>query len=127
MTRRDWIADSITTGLLALAGCGLALPGCSSGGKKSGGGKTSKKSGSHSPISRSKRPKGPKTMGNLLLDSYIDDLKSSSAQTKIYAAQELGNMGSGAKKAIPALESLQGDPDAKVSAAATQAIKSIKK
>ena len=122
MNRRDWIA----AGLLALAGCGLALPGCSSGGK-SGGGKAAKKSGSRGPISRSKRPKGPKTMGNLLLDSYIADLKSPSAQTKIYAAQELGNMGSGAKKAITALESLKGDPDAKVSAAAAQAIKSIKK
>ena len=103
-------------------------PPCSSGSKGGGTGKAARKSSaSRGPISRSKRPKGPKTMGNLLLDSYIDDLKSPSAETKIYAAQELGNMGAGAKKALTALESMKGDPNAKVSAAATQAIKSIKK
>ena len=49
------------------------------------------------------RPKGPKTMGNLLIDGYIDDLKKGPATKQIAAAKELGNMGADAKQALPAL------------------------
>jgi hypothetical protein len=71
------------------------------------------------------RPKGPKTMGNLLVDGSIDDLKKGPAKKQINAAKELGNMGASAKEAIPALEALVKDGDAKVREAAQQAIKSI--
>ena len=74
-----------------------------------------------------KRMKGPQTMGNLLVASYIDDLKSPQAQKRLRAAEELGNMGDGAKTALPALQKLTSDKDPKVSAAAKQAITSIKK
>ena len=50
-------------------------------------------------------------MGNLLLASYIADLKTGTTEKKISAAHELGNMGSAAKSAISALESLSGDVD----------------
>lgn len=73
------------------------------------------------------RPKGPKTMGNLLVDGYIDDLEKGPAKKQIAAAQELGNMGANAKQAIPALESLLKGGDAKVREAAQQAIKAIRK
>ena len=73
------------------------------------------------------RPKGPKTMGNLLIDGYIDDLKKGPATKQIAAAQELGNMGANAKQALPALESLVKGGDAKVREAAQQAIKAIRK
>ena len=66
-------------------------------------------------------------MGNLLLDSYIDDLKSPQADKKIRAAQELGMMGADAKKALPALESLARDKNPQVSAAAKQAVTAIRK
>ena len=74
-----------------------------------------------------KRPKGPKTMGNLLVDSYIDDLKKGPANKQIEAAKELGNMGAGGKKALPALESMAKNNNAAVREAAQQAIKSIRK
>ena len=73
------------------------------------------------------RPKGPKTMGNLLVDGYIDDLKKGPATKQIAAAKELGNMGANAKQALPALESLVKGGDAKVREAAQQAIKAIRK
>ena len=73
------------------------------------------------------RPKGPKTMGNLLVDGYIDDLKKGPATKQIAAAQELSNMGADAKQALPALESLVKGGDAKVREAAQQAIKAIRK
>lgn len=73
------------------------------------------------------RPKGPKTMGNLLVDGYIDDLKKGPAKKQIDAAKELGNMGASAKPALPALEALVKDGDAKVREAAQQAIKAIRK
>jgi hypothetical protein len=76
---------------------------------------------------RPKAPKGPKTMGNLLVDSYIDDLKKGPANKQIDAAKELGNMGAGAKPALPALESLAKNGNAAVREAALQAIKSIRK
>ena len=73
------------------------------------------------------RPKGPKTMGNLLVDGYIADLKTGPANKQIAAAKELGNMGASAKQALPALEPLLKDGDAKVREAAQQAIKAIRK
>jgi hypothetical protein len=73
------------------------------------------------------RPKGPKTMGNLLVDGYIADLKTGPANKQIAAAKELGNMGASAKQALPALETLLKDGDAKVREAAQQAIKAIRK
>ena len=73
------------------------------------------------------RPKGPKTMGNLLVDGYIADLKKGPAKKQIAAAKELGNMGAGAKQALTALEPLLKDGDAKVREAAQQAIKAIRK
>lgn len=73
------------------------------------------------------RPKGPKTMGNLLVDGYIADLKKGPANKQIAAAKELGNMGASAKQALPALETLLKDGDAKVREAAQQAIKAIRK
>jgi hypothetical protein len=73
------------------------------------------------------RPKGPKTMGNLLVDGYIADLKKGPAKKQIAAAKELGNMGASAKSALPALESLVKAGDAQVRDAARQAIKAIRK
>jgi len=99
-----------------------ALAGCS-GKKKVQGGLDRLPAGSPA----AKRPKGPQTMGNLLLDSYIDDLKSPQADKKIRAAQELGMMGADAKKALPALESLARDKNPQVSAAAKQAVTAIRK
>jgi hypothetical protein len=105
----------VVISLAAFAGC--------SGKKKVQGGLDRLPAGSPA----AKRPKGPQTMGNLLLDSYIDDLKSPQADKKIRAAQELGMMGSDAKKALPALESLARDKNPQVSAAAKQAVTAIRK
>jgi hypothetical protein len=107
---RRWFVTAIGT-----AGAVLIVPftGCSKASKKKARNGT--------------RPKGPKTMGNLLVDGYIDDLKKGAAKKKINAAKELGNMGASAKEAIPALEALVKDGDAKVREAAQQAIKSIRK
>ena len=74
-----------------------------------------------------KHPKGPKTMGGLLLDAYIEDLKSPAGDKRINAARELANMGPNAKKAVPLLEKMATDKDGKVSAAAKQALVSIRK
>jgi hypothetical protein len=76
---------------------------------------------------KARNGKRPKTMGNLLVDGYIADLKKGPAKKQIAAAKELGNMGASAKQAIPALESLLKDGDAKVREAAQQAITSIRK
>ena len=100
----------------------LSAVGCSS--KKKRSGLDSLPSG---PAGARKRMKGPQTMGNLLVASYIEDLKSPQAQKRLRAAEELGNMGDGAKTALPALQKLTSDKDPKVSAAAKQAITSIKK
>ena len=69
----------------------------------------------------------PKTMGNLLIDGYIADLKKGPAKKQIAAAKELGNMGASAKPALPTLESLVKAGDAQVRDAARQAIASIRK
>jgi len=108
MRRRTWFS-------LAL----LSLAGCSS----SNGGRTKK---TRSPSAK-KGPKGPKTMGNLLVQGYIDDLKNGTVDSRIAAAKELGAMGSNAKSALPALQPLTTHSDAKLSAAARQAISLIKK
>jgi HEAT repeat protein len=100
----------------------LVVGGCSS--KKAKSGLDRLPAG---PAGARKRMKGPQTMGNLLVASYIDDLKSPQAQKRLRAAEELGNMGDGAKAALPALQKLASDKDSKVSAAAKQAITSIKK
>lgn len=102
----------------------LSVAGCSSKKKKKSSGLDSLPSG---PAGARKRMKGPQTMGNLLVASYIEDLKSPQAQKRLRAAEELGNMGDGAKTALPALQRLTSDKDPKVSAAAKQAITSIKK
>ena len=104
---------------LGAAGVALIVPftGCSNSTKKKA--RASGRDG--------KRPKGPKTMGNLLVDGYIADLKKGPAEKQIGAAKELANMGAGAKQALPALESLVKDGNAKVREAAQQAIKAIRK
>ena len=103
--------------LVALA---LLVTGCSSaGGKKRKSGKASS--------GRQKMNRGPQGFGNVLVPAYIDDLKTGSAEKKITAAQELANMGSGAKDALPVLEKLVADKNPKVSAAAKSAVAAIRK
>jgi len=103
---RRWFLTAISAaGALLLGGAA----GCSSSTKKARNGKR------------------PKTMGNLLVDGYIADLKKGPAKKQIAAAKELGNMGASANQALPALDSLLQDGDAKVRAAAQQAITSIRK
>lgn len=109
MRRRTWLVA-----VAALAA------GCSSGRKKRGG-------KSAAPGPRGKRPKGPPTMSNLLVDGYISDLGSDSAAKRIKAAHELGNMGATARSAVPALEKMAKDSDRQVSAAAKAALLAIRK
>lgn len=66
-------------------------------------------------------------MGDLLVGEYIADLKKGPADKQITAARELGNMGSGASKALPALEAAAKEGDAKVREAAQKAIREIRK
>jgi len=74
-----------------------------------------------------KRPKGPQTMGNLMVDAWKQDLADSAPEKRIRAARELGNMGSSAKSALPALQKAAGDPNKDVAAAAKAAIAAIGK
>ena len=74
-----------------------------------------------------KRPKGPQTMGNLMVDAWKQDLAHKSPDKRIRAARELGNMGSSAKAALPALQKAAGDKNKDVAAAAKAAIASIGK
>ena len=105
--------------LAVLAVVAGTLPGCS---------KASKSGLDALPRSRAaKRPQGPQTMGNLLLDSYIQDLGSGQLDTRLRAARELGNMGADAKKALPVLEKMAGDKNAKASGAAKEAIAAIRR
>ena len=108
MRRRTWL--TVVTAIAA---------GCSSGRKKS------KPSASSGP--RGKRPKGPQTMSNLLVDGYIADLRSDSAEKRIKAAHELGNMGATARPAVPTLEKRTKDSNRQVSAAAKAALLAIQK
>jgi len=107
---RRWFLTAISAAGAVLVG---TAAGCSSSTKKK--------------ARNGARPKGPKTMGNLLVDGYIADLKKGPAKKQINAAKELGNMGASAKQALPALESLLKDGDAKVREAVQQAITSIRK
>lgn len=100
----------LVVGLALLAGCS---------GRKSAGKKSRGRAG--------KQPKGPKTMGNLLVEGYVADLNNGSTESRITAAKELAAMGSSAKAALPALKPLTKHADAKVSAAASQAIEAIAK
>lgn len=102
MQRRTWML----AGLALVAGC-------------SGSKRAAKKARG--------RAKGPKTMGNLLVEGYIADLKKGSTESRITAAKELANLGSSAKAALPALKPLAKHADAKLSAAAIAAIKAIEK
>jgi len=112
MHRRGWLLLS----LALVAGC--------SGTKK---GKSAKKSRGRPSGTQAGKRKKPKTMANLLIDGYIADLKQGPVAKQITAARELGNMGATAKSALPALEPLARHADASLSAAAKQAITSIKK
>ncbi len=121
MRRRHWLV-AVT----------LMAAGCSSSGttkkKKSPKSSSAGKPRRSSPSSGIKRMQsGPQGFGNMLVSSYIDDLKKGSADKKIAAARELGNMGGGAKEALPALKSLVADPNAQVSAAAKAAVAAIEK
>ena len=107
MRRRRW--------LVAVA---LLAAGCSSSTKK-------KKSGKMTGRQRMNR--GPQGFGDVLVPAYIEDLKTGPAAKQIAAAQELANMGSNARAALPALEKLAADRNPKVSAAAKAAVTAIKK
>jgi len=74
-----------------------------------------------------KRPKGPQTMGNLMVDAWRQDLGDKVVDKRIRAARELGNMGPAAKSALPALRKAAGDTNKEVAAAAKAAIASIGK
>ena len=106
MQRRAWILGS----LALLAGCSA-----------------SKRTGKKSRGRADRRAKGPKTMGNLLVEGYIADLRNGSTESRITASRELANLGGSAKAALPALKPLVKHADAKLSAAATAAIKAIEK
>jgi HEAT repeat protein len=80
-----------------------------------------------SPRQAAKRPKGPQTMGNLMVDAWQKDLADASPDKRIRAARELGNMGSSAKSALPALQKAAGDPNKDVASAAKAAMTSIGK
>lgn len=66
-------------------------------------------------------------MGNLLLESYIEDLKTGTTDKQITAATELGNMGAVAMNALPVLESLTANSNARLRTAAQKAIEAIHK
>lgn len=74
-----------------------------------------------------KGSKGPQTMGGLLVDAYIADVRGTAKEKRIRAARELGAMGAEAKKAVPALEAMAAEKDASVSAAAKQALAAIRR
>jgi hypothetical protein len=107
-----WSRRRLVTALAACGGAMLIVPftSCSNSAKK-----------------KARNGNRPKTMGNLLIDGYIADLKKGPAKKQIAAAKELGNMGVSAKPALPALESLVKAGDAQVRDAAQQAIKAIRK
>jgi hypothetical protein len=66
-------------------------------------------------------------MGGLLVEGYIADLKGSAKDKRIQAARELAEMGSEAKKALPALEAMAADRDPAVSEAAKRALAAIRR
>jgi HEAT repeat protein len=99
----------------------VVFAGCS-GKKKASGGLSRLPAGSPA----AKRPKGPQTMGNLLVDAYIADLASPQLDKRLRAARELGNMGGAAKKAVPAIEKMARDTNPQASAAAKEALAAIR-
>lgn len=105
MRRREWFAAIA----VAIAGCGTTTrpKGKSARGRK--------------------KPRGPQTMGGLLIDGYVADLGDASAAKRAAAAKELGAMGAAAKSALPALERVAKDADATAARAARDAIASIRK
>lgn len=105
------------------AACAVLGAGCSS--KKSGG-LDSLPGGAPAATRSVKRPKGPQTMGNLLVDAYIDDLGGQGVEKRVRAARELSAMGADAKKALPALEKMARDKNPKVSGAAREAVAAIR-
>ena len=109
----------------AAAGCGGCGGPAGSSSKGSGGSKGP--SGSKKSAGKRNRPKGPQTMGNLLVDSYISDLNGTNVDAQIRAARELGNMGSDATSALPALEKVAQAGKPKAAAAAKQALTAIRK
>lgn len=121
MRRRHWL---VAVALLA-AGCSSSSP------------TKKKKSTKRSSAAKGRLPSrpsgirrmqsGPQGFGNMLVTSYMDDLKNGSAEKKIAAARELGNMGGGAKEALATLKSLTTDANPKVSAAAKAAVAAIEK
>jgi hypothetical protein len=111
--------------------CGLlfvATAGCAES-KKTKRPQLPRMSGSPQTSSRpaAKRPKGPQTMGNLMVDAWQNDLGDTSPAKRIKAARELGNLGSSAKSALPALQKAAGDTNKDVAAAAKAAITAIGK
>lgn len=69
-------------------------------------------------------PDDPETM-KMALPLLIGALKSERELVRLEAALALGRLGAKAKSSVPALEALQGDPDADVRVAAQEAIKLI--
>lgn len=123
MRRRHWLA---AVALLA-AGCSSSERPQSASSAKT---KTKRKQGTRKPprvsAGRKQMNAGPQGFGNVLVPSYIEDLKSGSPDKQIAAAAELANMGSNAKEALPVLEELASDSNARVSAAAKAAAAAIK-
>ncbi len=135
MQRR--IVLAILASLLLVGG-----PGCSEGSKKARRTtSTSKKSsgtrltgpsrlptlGGSPSTAGGKRPKGPQTMGGFMLDAWKDDLSNASSDKRIRAANELANMGSSARSALPTLEKMTSDRNPQVAAAARAAVAAIKR
>lgn len=56
----------------------------------------------------------------------VENLKSRDADARLFHAQLLGQLGSVATEAIPALESLQSDSDPRVQKAANEALRKIR-
>lgn len=59
------------------------------------------------------------------VDSLIKQLEDPNPLARAMAAMNLGNKGEAAKKAVPALEELRNDPDAKVREAAEKALNKL--
>ena len=125
LDRRGWFLAL----LIAVGGCSSDKKKPARAAKKKAGSRDRAPSAKNAEAwNRKHRPQGPQDFGNLLAaDEWITDLDSSSSQTRITAAKQLGNMGKSAQSALPKLEKLSKDSDPAVAAAAKQAIKSIRK
>jgi HEAT repeat protein len=116
MNRRRFVSTTVLTV------AAVVISACSGKKQKRGGGLDRLPAGAPA----AKRPKGPQTMGNLLVDAYIADLASPQIDKRLRAARELGNMGSAAKKALPAIEKMARDTNPQVSTAAKEALAAIR-